>query len=89
MELRFLENANNAIILNIDNYYSIHTKRMPNIVTTSIAAYLTIVLLNIIENELAIPKQDIHNPALIDVSLIKTGIDNYLISLYLFSYNQH
>ncbi|CAG8613916.1 15730_t:CDS:2 [Funneliformis mosseae] len=32
--------------------------------------------------------RDIHNPALVDASLIKTGVDNYLISLYSFSHNQ-
>ncbi|CAG8696852.1 3492_t:CDS:2 [Funneliformis caledonium] len=50
------ENANNAMILNIDDYYSIHTKRIPNIVITSTAAHLTTVLLNLIKNELVIPK---------------------------------
>ncbi|CAG8760977.1 8399_t:CDS:1, partial [Funneliformis caledonium] len=39
-------------------------------------------------NELAIPKQDIHNPILVDASLIKISVDNYLISLYSFFYNQ-
>src|SRR5262245_16785929 len=59
------ENANNAMILNIDDYHSIHTERMPNIVITSTAAHLATVLLNPIKNEPAIPKQDIHNPALV------------------------
>ncbi|CAG8582184.1 16859_t:CDS:1, partial [Funneliformis mosseae] len=50
--------------------------------------HLATVLLNLIENKLAIPKRDIHNPALVDASLIKTGVDNYLISPYSFSHNQ-
>ncbi|CAG8601456.1 12997_t:CDS:2 [Funneliformis mosseae] len=39
--------------------------------TTSTALYLATVLLNSIENELAILKQDVYNPALVDASLIK------------------
>ncbi|CAG8761263.1 17723_t:CDS:2, partial [Funneliformis caledonium] len=75
--------------LNIDDYNNIYIKRMPNTVTTSIAAHLTTILLNLIENELAIPKQDIHNSALVDALLIKTGVDNYLMSLYSFFHNQY
>ncbi len=32
VELRFLKNANNIIVLNINNYYSIHTKRILNMI---------------------------------------------------------
>jgi len=88
VESRLSGSVNNAIVLNIDDYHSIHTKRMPNTITTSTAVHLATVLLNLIENEPAILKQDVHNPALVDASLIKVGIDNYFMSLYSFPHNQ-
>src|SRR6266542_988427 len=75
VESRLSESVSNAIVLNIDDYHSIHTKRMSNTVMTSIAVHFATVLLNLIKNELVILKQDIHNPALVDASLIKIGID--------------
>src|SRR6266498_45562 len=71
------DSINNAIILNIDNYHSIHIKRISNTTTTSTAVHLATILLNLIKNESAILKQDIHNLILVNVSLIKTGIENY------------
>ncbi len=56
VKLRLLENTNNVIILNINDYHNIHIKKIPNTVTTLTAAHLITVLLNLIENELAILK---------------------------------
>src|SRR6266542_3402043 len=82
------DSTNNAIILNIDDYHSIHTKRMPNTTMTSTAVHLATILLNPIKNEPAISKQDIHNPALVNASLIKIGIENYFMSIYSISHNR-
>ncbi len=81
VESRLSESVSNVMILNIDDYYSIHTKRMLNIVTTSTAIYFATVLLNPIINKLAILKQNIYNPILVDASLIKIDIDNNFMSL--------
>src|SRR6185369_1422049 len=69
------EHAEEASILNIDDYHSIHTKRTPNTTTTSTAAYMATVLINPISTQSAIPKMNIHNPALIDAELIKMNVE--------------
>jgi len=56
IESRLSKSVSNAIILNINDYHSIHTKRMPNTVITSTAIHLTTVLLNSIINKPAILK---------------------------------
>ena len=63
--------ADKAMVLNIDDYHSIHTKRTPNTTTTSTAAHLATVLMNPITTQSAISKMNIHNPALVDAELIK------------------
>ncbi len=50
------DSINNAIILNVDDYHNIHTKKMPNTTTISTAVHLVTILLNPIKNELAILK---------------------------------
>ncbi|CAG8501054.1 13604_t:CDS:2 [Funneliformis mosseae] len=40
-----MEHAEKAMILNINDYYSIHMKQMPNTTTTSIAAHLATILM--------------------------------------------
>ena len=82
------DSTNNAIILNIDDYHSIHTKRMSNTTMTSTVIHLVTILLNPIKNEPVISKQDIHNPALVNASLIKIGIENYFMSIYSISHNR-
>ncbi|RIB07517.1 hypothetical protein C2G38_2214214 [Gigaspora rosea] len=89
VESNLATSTNNALILNIDDYYSIHTKRMPNSTTTSTAEHLATILLNPIKNRPPIPRQNIHNPVLVDASLIKTEIDNHFMSAYSLSYNQY
>lgn len=77
-----------AMVLNIDDYHSIHTERMPNTTTTSTAAHLATVLMNPITTQHAIPKVNIHNPALVDAELIKMNIKNRFITLYGLSHNR-
>src|SRR6266542_5057740 len=43
------DSAEMAIVLNIDDYHSIHSKRMPNTTTTLTAVYLATILLNLIK----------------------------------------
>ena len=88
VESSLSDSAANAMVLNIDDYHSIHTKRMPNTTTTSTAVHLATILLNPIKNEVAISKQDIHNPALVDASLIKVGIEGQFMSAYSQPHNQ-
>ncbi|CAJ0634398.1 5944_t:CDS:2, partial [Entrophospora sp. SA101] len=76
------------LVLNIDDYHSIHIKRMPDTTTTSSAEHLATILLNPIKNQPAIPREDIHNPALIEAQLIKIGIENNFMSTYSLSHNQ-
>jgi len=83
IESSFANSINVVIILNINDYHSIHTKRMPNTTMILTAVYLITILLNPIKNKLAISKQDIHNLALVNASLIKIGIENYFMSTYL------
>ena len=54
----------NAMVLNIDDYHSIHTKRMPNTTTTSIAVHLATILMNPIMTQPAILKMNTHNSVL-------------------------
>ena len=84
----YLCSTNSALVLNIDNYHSIHTKRMPDTTTTSSAEHLATILLNPIKNQPAIPREDIHNPTLIEAQLIKIGIENNFMSTYSLSHNQ-
>ncbi|RIB13059.1 hypothetical protein C2G38_2198933 [Gigaspora rosea] len=62
VESNLATSTNNALILNIDDYHSIHTKRMPNSTKTSTVEHLATILLNPIKNRPPIPRQDIHNP---------------------------
>ncbi len=82
------EYSDKAMILNIDDYHSIHTKRIPNTTTTFIVIHLAIILINLIAIQNAISKTNIHNPILVDAELIKTNVENKFIMLYGYSYNQ-
>ncbi|RIB19638.1 hypothetical protein C2G38_2181293 [Gigaspora rosea] len=77
-----------AIVLNIDDYHSIHTPRMPNTATTSTAAHLATILMNPITNQAAIPQENIHNPLLVDANLIKLNIGNRFMAPYGLLHNQ-
>ncbi|RIB16547.1 hypothetical protein C2G38_2189627 [Gigaspora rosea] len=73
----------NALVLNVDDYHNIHTKRTPDTCSTSSAAHMTTLLLNGVDM-IAIPQVmpnsiSIHNPRLIDSELICTFLDNYYI----------
>ncbi|RIB14848.1 hypothetical protein C2G38_2143860 [Gigaspora rosea] len=78
----YLENKkNNALVLNVDDYHNIHTKRTPDTCSTSSAAHMTTLLLNSVDS-MAIPRVtpngiSIHNPKLIDSNLICTFLDSY------------
>ena len=80
--------AENAMVLNIDDYHSIHTKRIPNTTTTSTAAHLATVLMNPIATQSAIPNTNIHNPVLVDAGLIKMNVTNKFMMLYGLSHNR-
>ena len=82
------EYAEKAMILNIDDYHSIHTKRMPNTTTTSTAAHLATILINPITTQCAISNVNIHNPGLIDAELIKLNLNNRFMMLLGLSHNQ-
>jgi hypothetical protein len=82
------EYAENAMVLNIDDYHSIHTKRTPNTTTTSTAAHLATVLMNPITTQSAISKMNIHNPALVDAELIKMNVATRFMVPYGLSHNQ-
>ena len=82
------KHADEAMVLNIDDYHSIHTKRMPNTTTTSTAAHLATILINPIIAQNAIPKLNIHNLKLVDAELIKLNLENKFMALYGLSHNQ-
>ncbi|CAG8697727.1 15195_t:CDS:2, partial [Acaulospora morrowiae] len=88
VESNLADSTNNALVLNIDDYHSIHSKRMPNTTTTSTAEHFATILLSPIKNQPAISKLDIHNLALVEASLIKSGIENYFIATYSLSHNR-
>jgi hypothetical protein len=52
------DNADMAMLLNVDDYHSIHTKRMPDTTTTSTAVHLATILLNPIKSQPAISNID-------------------------------
>ena len=78
----------NAMVLNIDDYHSIHTKRMPNTTTTSDAAHLATILMNPIATQPAVSKINIHNPLLVDADLIKINMANKFMKFFGFSHNR-
>jgi len=80
--------AEKAMILNIDDYHSIHTKRMPDTTTTSTAAHLATILMNPVTTQRVILKANVHNPALVDAILIKTNLENRFMMSYGLSHNQ-
>ncbi|CAG8725036.1 2080_t:CDS:1, partial [Funneliformis mosseae] len=80
--------AEKAMILNIDDYYSIHTKRMPNMTTTSTAVHLATILMNPITIQCAISNMNIHNPRLVDAELIKLNLNNRFMTPLGLSHNQ-
>ncbi len=82
------ECVKNAIVLNIDDYHSIHTKWMLNTTTTSTAIYLVTILMNPIITQPVISKMNIYNPVLVDAELIKTNMGNRFMKFYSFSYNR-
>jgi len=54
------------MVLNIDNYHSIYTKWILNTTTTSTAAYLATILINLITTQNAISNINIYNFNLIN-----------------------
>ncbi|CAG8723714.1 3018_t:CDS:2, partial [Funneliformis mosseae] len=78
----------NGMIPNIDDYHSIHTKRMPNTIIISTAIRLATILMNPITTQYAIPKMNIHNPILVDAELIKTNMKNKFMRLCGLLHNQ-
>ncbi|CAJ0758547.1 7896_t:CDS:2 [Entrophospora sp. SA101] len=72
VESNLADSTNSALVLNIDDYHK----------------HLATILLNSIKNQPAIPREDIHNPALIEAQLIKIGIENNFMSTYSLSHNQ-
>src|SRR6266542_4129268 len=77
-----------AIVLNIDDYHSIHSKRMPNTTTTSTAVHLATILLNLIKFQPAIFNINIHILALVDAILIKNNIEVLFMIPFSYSHNQ-
>ncbi|RIB13977.1 hypothetical protein C2G38_2196385 [Gigaspora rosea] len=78
VESALAQHIENAMVLNIDDYHSIHTKRVPNTTTTSDAAHLATILMNPITTQWAITKINIHNPYLVNTELIKINMENKL-----------
>ncbi|RIB20139.1 hypothetical protein C2G38_2081627, partial [Gigaspora rosea] len=74
--------AENAMVLNIDDYYSIHTERAPDTTTTSTAAQLATILMNPIMTQRVIPKLNIYNPLLVNAELIKPNIESRFMRFY-------
>jgi hypothetical protein len=54
---------------------------MPNTTTTSTAAHLVTILMNPITTQKAIPREYVHNPALVD-NLIKMNLENRFMVLF-------
>ncbi|RIB18090.1 hypothetical protein C2G38_2185567 [Gigaspora rosea] len=65
---------------------SIHMKCMPNTITTSTATHMATILINLINNQTAILKSNLHNPAL-DAELIKMNIEDKFMMFYGLSHN--
>ncbi|RIB23623.1 hypothetical protein C2G38_2170703 [Gigaspora rosea] len=82
------EHIKKAMVLNIDDYHSIHTERMPNTTTMSTAAHLVTILLNPITTQEAIPQANVHNHKLVDAEQIKINIENKFMTLYGLSHNK-
>ncbi len=81
------ECVKNAIVLNINDYHSIHTKWMQNTTITSTAMHLATILMNLIMMQPAILKTNIHNPILVDAKLIKANMKNRFMKFYDFLHN--
>ncbi|RIB15363.1 hypothetical protein C2G38_2319654 [Gigaspora rosea] len=88
VETSLEDSYNNALLLNIDDYHSIHTIKMPITTTTSAPVHLATILLNPIKTQPAIPRQDIHNLTLVNSQLVVTGIENYFMPVYSLSHNR-
>ncbi|SRR6266498_2356789 len=84
----FAECVENAIVLNIDDYHSIHTKWMLNTTTTLTTMHLVTILMNPIMTQPAILKINIYNPVLVDAELIKTNMGNRFMKFYSLSHNR-
>ncbi|RIB14017.1 hypothetical protein C2G38_2196300 [Gigaspora rosea] len=80
--------SNSTLLLNIDDYHSIHSIKMTTTTTTSTLAHLATILFNLIKTQLPIPRQDIHNFKLVDNILLKTEIEKQFMSTYSLSHNQ-
>ncbi|CAG8848479.1 40817_t:CDS:2, partial [Gigaspora margarita] len=82
-ELYLENNKYSTLALNVDNYYKIHAKQMPNTCSMSTVAHMMTLLLNYI-NIIAIPQMtlnntSIHNPKLINFELICNTLDHFYI----------
>jgi len=75
----------NALIVNIDDYHNIHGLRIPTTMSTSTVAHMTTVLAIPISIASAIPQSvgdaNIHNPRLVDSSVLITQIENRFMAL--------
>ncbi|RIB27350.1 hypothetical protein C2G38_2029451 [Gigaspora rosea] len=83
------KHADKAMVLNIDDYHSIYMEHMLNTMTTSTNTHLATILINLITNQPAILKRNLHNPVLIDTELIKTNIEDKFMMFYGLSHNYH
>ncbi|RIB29918.1 hypothetical protein C2G38_2027296 [Gigaspora rosea] len=77
--------AENAMVLNIDDYHSIYMERALDTTTISTAAHL---VMNPIMTQHVIPKLNIHNPLLVDAKLIKTNIESRFMRFYSLLHNR-
>jgi hypothetical protein len=84
----------NLIVLNLDDYHNIHTKRRADTTTTSDVHHFQTILLKAASEIPAIPftnllmKKNIHNPKGIDVDLVVENVSHSFFPYLWLTYNE-
>ncbi|RIB03010.1 hypothetical protein C2G38_2226275 [Gigaspora rosea] len=73
-----MEHLNNALILNIDDYHNIHVQQQPRTTATSLPTHMATIVANPCLT-LAIPRNQVLNPKIVDGELIIRNIDKRFI----------
>ncbi|RIB19126.1 hypothetical protein C2G38_2182720 [Gigaspora rosea] len=82
-----IEYLNNALILNIDDYHNIHVQQQPRTTATSLPTHMATIVANPCLT-LAIPRNQVLNPKIVDGELIIRNIDKrFIVNLGVPYYN--
>ena len=82
-----IEHLNDALIVNIDDYHNIHVQQQPRTTTTSLPTHMATIVANPCLT-LAIPRNQVLNPKIVDGELIIRNIDKrFIVNLGVPYYN--